>query len=139
AENRGFAELLGVGAPAEDAIDRRQVLPTHRAVWIGVVEAVQIAAEEEIITVVDLMIQPQEAKPSAIVAYEYAGRDRRRHGRSLVLRADPSGREDGCPAGQRSPDRNRRLSQRIAGPLISAGGIRRRETAEFRRRLIRTP
>jgi len=38
-------------------------------------EAIDIAAEEEIVAVAQLMIEAEEAKPSPIVAHEIAGFD----------------------------------------------------------------
>ena len=65
-----LAQLLGIGAAAEDAVHGGQAVAAHDAVGVGVVEAIDIAAEEEIVLVVDLMIQAEKSQPAAIVADE---------------------------------------------------------------------
>src|SRR5262245_49937184 len=93
------------------------------------------------IAVVELMIEPQVAKPSAIVANEKAGGHGRSHRRRPVLPAEftGSGKLRAPAAAERSGKSHRGLSQRIAGDLVSTRRVVRRKTGKSSRGCFRPP
>ena len=66
----------GVRAPPEDASHARQIVASNRAVRVGVMKRVQIAAEENVVAVVPLMVQAEQAEPATVVPHKAPGAER---------------------------------------------------------------
>ena len=62
AQHGSFAELFGIRAAAEYAVHRRQVVAADGAVGIGVVEAIHVTAEEQVVVLVDLVVEAKEGR-----------------------------------------------------------------------------
>ena len=128
AQHRRLAQRFRVRAAAEDAIDGRQIVAAHRAVRIGVVEAVDLAPEEQVVTVVDLPVEPREPQPAAIMADEQipgATGEITGEPRSCRLNSPPREKSVRPPIGPESPSADcPSVSLVIALPVVAVAAVK---------------
>ena len=59
--------MFRVGAPFKYAVDAGEIVSADGAVWVGIVEAINIATEKKIVAFINLVVEAEGSQPTPVV------------------------------------------------------------------------